>query len=136
MILTTKSVKARAATCVASGSVICVLAGILAVVHPRMGHDAPSEATTLPTLSNAEPVRSPALDISGVVQHGHIVEIFGSTDPGAVVMINGDTAAAIFDGSSFRHFVGPLPSGTTILSVTSQNQQGGVKTQKIAVTIE
>lgn len=77
----------------------------------------------------------PALQINSVVQHGHIIEIQGSTEAGAVVMINGQTASTI-EGNSFRHFVGPLPSGTTIITVTSQDEQGGVNTQQIAATVE
>lgn len=79
---------------------------------------------------------APALHINSVVQHGHIVEIEGSTEPGAVVMINGETAPTIFGGNAFRHFVGPLPSGTTIITVTSQDEKGGVNTQQIAATID
>jgi hypothetical protein len=87
-------------------------------------------------LSGSREARGSGLHISSLVQHGHIVEIRGSTDPGAVVMINGQTASTIFDGHAFRHFLGPLPSGTTIISVTSQDEQGGVNTLQVAVTIE
>jgi hypothetical protein len=80
--------------------------------------------------------RPPDLHINSVVVHGHIVEIEGSTDPGAVVMINGQTASTIFGGNNFRHFLGPLPSGTVIIGVTSQDERGGVNTQQIAATIE
>jgi hypothetical protein len=79
--------------------------------------------------------RTPTLQINSVIQHGHIIEIQGSTDPGAVVMINGQTASTI-EGNSFRHFLGPLPSGTSIITVTSQDEHGGVNTQQIAATIE
>ena len=86
-------------------------------------------------LTSSEPHR-PALHITSVVLHGDIVEIQGSTDPGAVVMINGETASTIFGGNQFRHFLGPLPPGTTIVTVTSQDERGGVNTQQIATTIE
>lgn len=88
----------------------------------------------------AQPVttqrNAPDLQISSVVQHGHIVEIEGSTTPDAVVMINGEPATTIFDGNQFKHFVGPLPSGTHILTVTSQDEYGGVSTQQVAVTVD
>lgn len=77
----------------------------------------------------------PALRIDSVMQHGHIVEIEGSTDPGAVVMINGERAAVVWDQNEFHHFVGPLPSGTTVIAVTSQDEHGGVNTKQVAVTI-
>jgi hypothetical protein len=78
----------------------------------------------------------PALHIDSVIQHGRIIEISGSTDPGAVVMINGQTASTIFGANGFRQFLGPLPSGTTIITVTAQDEQGGVNTQQIAATIQ
>jgi hypothetical protein len=90
-----------------------------------------------PNLPNMDFVpRAPELQIGSVVRHGHIVEIKGSTEPGAVVMINGQPAATFFDGSSFRHFVGPLPDGTTIVTITIQNGQGGVTTRQLAVTVD
>lgn len=51
-------------------------------------------------------------------------------------MINGQPAATIFDPNEFRHFVGPLPAGTSIVTITSQNDRGGVNTQQMAVTVE
>ena len=81
-------------------------------------------------------VRRPALHITSLVQHGDIVEIQGSTDPGAVVMINGENAPIIFGENEFRHFLGPLPFGTTVITVTSQDERGGVNTQQIAATIQ
>ena len=79
---------------------------------------------------------APALHISSVLQHGHIIEIQGSTDSGAVVMINGQTATTVFEGNAFRQFLGPFPTGTTIITVTSQDEQGGVNTRQVAVTVE
>ena len=81
-------------------------------------------------------LKPPDLQINAVVLHGHIAEIEGSTDPGAVVMINGETASTIFGRNEFRHFLGPLPSGTTIITVTSQDERGGVNTQQVAASIE
>lgn len=93
-----------------------------------------NHAGTTPRLGS-EPA-APTLHVTSIVQHGRIVEIQGTTDPGAVVMINGQPAATIFAGNEFRHFVGPLPAGTSIVSITSQNDQGGVNTQQMAVTVE
>lgn len=79
---------------------------------------------------------SPTLRITDVVQHGRIVEIKGATDAGAVVMINGQPVASIFPENTFRHFLGPLPRGTSIVSITCQDEQGGVNTQQVAVTLQ
>src|SRR3954469_10820499 len=79
---------------------------------------------------------APELRITDLVQHGHILEIRGYSEPGAIVMINGEPAATIFDQNSFRQFVGPLSPGTTIITITSQTYQGGVSTEQLAFTIE
>jgi hypothetical protein len=45
-------------------------------------------------------------------------------------------APTIFGENEFRHFLGPLPFGTTVITVTSQDERGGVNTQQIAATIQ
>jgi hypothetical protein len=89
-----------------------------------------------PALPTVVVPRAPTLNIDAVVQHGYIVEIKGSTEPGAVVMINGQPVAAIFAGNQFRHFLGPLPKGLAVVSVTCQNEEGGVSTRQMAVNLD
>ena len=79
---------------------------------------------------------APQMEISTVVHHGRIIEVKGSTDPGVVLMINGEPAVTFFDGNKFRHFLGPMPPGVSIISITAQNDQGGVTTKQLAVTTE
>jgi hypothetical protein len=88
-----------------------------------------------------EPVSSPdphppVLHVTSIVQHGRIIEIKGTAEPGAVVMINGQAAATMFEENGFHHFLGPLSVGLTIVSITCQDEQGGVNTQQLAVTLE
>ena len=131
----------KANTIAVQGSVSC--AGILLLVigcyfhgvH-RKGAESPRPTINAPAQSTGLSPRMPDLRITGVVSHGHILEIKGFTEPGAIVMINGQPAATLFDGNSFRQFVGPLPRGTTIIAITSQNGDGGVNTQQLAFTIE
>jgi hypothetical protein len=103
--------------------------------QPRSRPSETTRAGMIASLGESEPV-APTLHVTSIVQHGHIVEIHGTTDPGAIVMINGQPAATIFEPNEFRHFVGPLPVGTSIITITSQNDQGGVNTQQMAVTVE
>jgi hypothetical protein len=63
------------------------------------------------------------------------VEIQAETEPGTTVMVNGEKAAVIFAGSRIRHFVGPLPDGVTVVSITAQNDEGGVITKTLAVVL-
>jgi hypothetical protein len=76
------------------------------------------------------------VQVSTVVHHGRIVEVKGSTDPGVVVMINGVPAVTFFDGNGFKHFLGPMPPGITIISITAQNEEGGVTTKQLAITVD
>ncbi len=50
-------------------------------------------------------------------------------------MVNGERAAVIFAGSRIRHFVGPLPDGITVVTITAQNDEGGVITKRLAVVL-
>lgn len=97
-----------------------------------------TQAMARPSISNVydEVPPVPTLHVTSVVQHGHIVEIKGATDAGAVVMINGQPVASVFPENTFKHFLGPLPAGTTIITVTCQDEKGGVNTQQLALTLE
>ena len=121
-------------------AVFLLIMGFCLLKRPLLGqppYSLPYENSRAGTtaLGNSEPL-PPILHVNSIVQHGRIVEIEGTTDPGAVVMINGQPAVTIFDRNEFRHFVGPLPAGTSIVTITSQNNRGGVDTQQIAVTVE
>jgi hypothetical protein len=119
-------------------AVFCLIVGLYFLKRPLQGeqsHPISSKIGAGATAQTSEPP-APTLHVTSIVQHGRIVEIQGNTDPGAIVMINGQPAATIFDGNQFRHFVGPLPGGTSIVSITSQNDHGGVNTQQMAVTVE
>ena len=50
-------------------------------------------------------------------------------------MVNGERAAVIFNGSRIGHFVGPLPDGVNVITITAQDEAGGVNTKQIAITI-
>ncbi len=75
----------------------------------------------------------PLLEIKSVVPHGDIYEIKGSAEPGSTVIMNGQSVPILFENSSFRYFVGPLPDGITILTITVQNEDGGVNTKQLAL---
>jgi hypothetical protein len=77
---------------------------------------------------------APKLQISDVRQTGQVVEIRGSADCDAAVMINGERAPLIFDHCGFKHFL-LLPDGPSTIAVTAQGPAGGVNTQLIKVNI-
>lgn len=87
-------------------------------------------------LTNHVAPQPPDLQDISVIHHGRIVEVKGGTDPGAIVMINGERAATFFDGNRFKYFLGPMSLGTTVITITAQNDLGGVTTRRLAVTID
>lgn len=78
---------------------------------------------------------TPKLQVSDVRQTGQVVELRGSADCDAAVMINGERVPLIFDHCGFKHFV-LLPEGPSTIAITAQGSAGGVNTQLIKVTIE
>jgi len=103
----------------------------------RPKHQILTKGSSGPDLSTGQLAsRAPNLDMNTVVHHGRIIEVEGSTDPGAIVMINGQPAATFFEGNSFKHFIGPVSPGTSIVTITIQNAQGGVTTRQLAVTVD
>lgn len=117
---------------------VCLTVTIVSSVE-FLHHRTSKKAARLPVSyvspSHSFQPRSPKLEVDSVTQHGDIVEIKGEVEPGASVMVNGERAAVVFDGSRFKHFVGPLPRGVTVITVTVQDDQGGVETKTLAVDI-
>lgn len=83
----------------------------------------------------AENVSIP-LELEPLVQHGHVIEIRGRTEPSARVMVNGQEVAVIGSDGKFFHFTSPLPTGINILTITAQNRKGGVHTETQQVVIQ
>ena len=65
------------------------------------------------------------LEIVSLIQHGHVFEIKGQTEPGARVMVNGQEVAMINSDGTFHHFTNQLPTGENWITVTAQNSKGG-----------
>jgi len=76
------------------------------------------------------------LELEPLIQHGHLIEIRGKTEPNAKVMVNGQEVVAISGDGSFHHFTSPLPTGLNILTITAQNRKGGVNTKTQQVVIQ
>jgi len=77
-----------------------------------------------------------ALELSPFVQHGHIIEVKGKTEPSARVMVNGAEVPSVKGDGSFQFFTQPLPDGENLITVTAQNTRGGVKTRQQKVVIQ
>lgn len=77
-----------------------------------------------------------ALELEPFIQHGHVIEIRGRTEPSARVMVNGEEVAHIRQDGTFSHFTPKLPTGENLITVTAHNAKGGVSTQQKKVVIQ
>jgi hypothetical protein len=77
-----------------------------------------------------------ALAIDPFVQHGHVIEVTGTTEGGARVMVNGKEVPIVSDDGTFHYFTPPLPNGENLITVTAQNAKGGVNTHQAKVVIQ
>jgi hypothetical protein len=78
---------------------------------------------------------TPKLHITEVRQTGQVVELKGTAECDATLMINGERVPLIFDQCGFKHFL-LLPEGPSTIAVTAQGPAGGVNTQLIKVNVE
>ena len=77
-----------------------------------------------------------ALELNPMVQHGHVIEVSGKTDPLARVMVNSQEVPLIGNDGTFHFFTTPLPNGENLITITAQNAKGGVATQTKKVVIQ
>jgi hypothetical protein len=77
-----------------------------------------------------------ALELQPFVQHGHVIEVRGKTEPSARVMVNGEEVPVVSMDGQFHYFTPPLPNGESVITVTAQNAHGGVNTQQKRVVIQ
>jgi hypothetical protein len=76
------------------------------------------------------------LEIENFVQHGHVIEVRGKTEPTARVMVNGQEVPLVSSDGSFQFLTAPLPTGENVVTVTAQNSKGGVNTKQKKVLIQ
>jgi Glucodextranase, domain B len=76
------------------------------------------------------------LELENFIQHGHVIEVRGKTEPNARVMVNGQEVPLVTSDGSFQFLTAPLPSGENILTITAQNTKGGVNTKQKKIVIQ
>jgi FecR protein len=79
--------------------------------------------------------QSMLLDVDGTELHGNVVEIIGRTEPGAALIINGETVADIQSDGRFRYFTQPLSTGSHEIVITGQNRRGGTAIKRVPIVI-
>jgi hypothetical protein len=108
--------------------------GSLALKHKRATPHSGGKPANVPVFATHKP-ETPDLRIDRIIQHGHIVEIQGRVQPGTTVMVNGERAAVIWEDGEIKHFVGPLPDGVSDIAITVQNDEGGINTRQLSVSL-
>jgi hypothetical protein len=76
------------------------------------------------------------LDLDPFIQHGHVIEIKGKTEQNARVMVNGEQVPVVNDDGTFIYFTPPFPTGENVITITAQNEKGGVNTLTKKVVIQ
>jgi hypothetical protein len=75
------------------------------------------------------------LEIGPTELHGSVVEISGHTEPGAALIINGESVADIRGDGSFKYFTPSLSRGSHTIAVTGQNRRGGIAIKRVEIVI-
>jgi hypothetical protein len=105
-------------------------------VGPDGKQSVESEKNRFTVIPKASQEASIALELRPLVQHGHVIEVQGRTEPAARVMVNGQEVPMVGSDGSFHYFTPPLPNGESLITVTAQNAHGGVNTQQKRVVIQ
>jgi hypothetical protein len=77
-----------------------------------------------------------ALQLDSFVSHGHVIEVRGKTEPSARVMVNGEEVPVIGGDGSFHYYTPPLPAGENMITITAQNNRGGMNTQTKKIVVQ
>lgn len=77
------------------------------------------------------------LEITNIIQHGHVVEVQGKTEPGSTVIINNEQVFSIQPDGTFRGFTPAFThNGSNQLTITAQDRKGNTNTIRKTVVIE
>jgi hypothetical protein len=75
------------------------------------------------------------LQIDGTQLHGRVAEIVGRTEPGAALIVNGQSVPNIASDGTFRHFTEPLEPGEHTISIIGSNRRGGTAKQQVSIVV-
>jgi hypothetical protein len=75
------------------------------------------------------------LSVDSTELHGNVVELIGRADPGAALLVNGESVADIQPDGKFRYFTQPLSRGSHEIVVVGQNRRGGSNVKHVTIVI-
>jgi hypothetical protein len=76
-----------------------------------------------------------ALEITSTQVVGHSAEIVGHTEPGAALIVNGQSVPNIAPDGNFRHFTEPLAPGQHTISIIGSNRRGGTAMKQVSIVV-
>ena len=62
-------------------------------------------------------------------------ELSGRTEPGAALIINGESVADIHPDGTFKYFTQSLGRGSHSIAITGQNRRGGTVIKHVEIVI-
>ncbi|HYT24521.1 MAG TPA: FecR domain-containing protein [Candidatus Polarisedimenticolia bacterium] len=75
------------------------------------------------------------LEITSTQVVGQSAEIVGRTEPGAALIINGQSVPNIAPDGNFRHFTDKLAPGQHTISIIGANRRGGTATKQVSIVV-
>jgi hypothetical protein len=75
------------------------------------------------------------LELDSPKLHGNVVEITGRTEPGATLLIQGQTVPNIGADGRFQFFTPPLPRGSHKIPIVGQNRRGSTVSRDLPIVI-
>lgn len=75
------------------------------------------------------------LEIDGTQLHGRVAEVFGRSEPGAALIINGQPVPNIAPDGTFRHFTEALDPGQHTISIIGSNRRGGTAMKQVSIVV-
>jgi hypothetical protein len=75
------------------------------------------------------------LEITSKQVVGHSVEIVGRTEPGAALIVNGQSVPNIAPDGNFRHFTEQLAPGQHTISIIGSNRRGGTAMKQVSIVV-
>jgi hypothetical protein len=79
--------------------------------------------------------QSMLLEIDGTQLHGHVAEVVGRTEPGAALIVNGQSVPNVSPDGAFRHFTEPLEPGQHTISIIGSNRRGGTAMKQVSIVV-
>jgi hypothetical protein len=75
------------------------------------------------------------LEITSTQVVGHSAEIVGRTEPGAALIVNGQSVPNIAPDGNFRHFTEQLAPGQHTISIMGSNRRGGTAMKQVSIVV-